>query len=441
MTEDVKNKSASGDADATDERGRANEEQTNQIEETTSESKVATEASGASDDSSQNTEKETTSTENEDKLETKSSAEDHKSSADAQTENSEETVNKKTGSKDSTSMKEGKDKSNETAEKATDDGAVDTIEIEIKADSAKKNREEFQAEIRDQIENCKFEIIGALQEHIHDELEHFQKQTRKIERRRRAGVITRDIIILVLAVIIGFLSYWLYDAKYFDFMKSDCERNNNCDVATTQTDPEVKSAEWYKQNYGYLFDSLQTKLDADKVSAYYLYTDDHKASEMQTEYLLGMAYNRLNSNITYDSNDGIIVPANDLRQAYIDLIGNADNFKKTNFTYHCADFEYRKDSDDFTAKSLLCADTADRQIVEEIDEIYEEGNVLYFLTTATIYDRTNNSFYSFDNLFKPVVKNVTEDDLAEHKSLLNQYQYQFKKSNGKYYFSGIVKLS
>lgn len=432
MTEDVKNKSASSDADATDEKGRANEEQTNQTEQqekTPQEPKAGAEVGESDNESSQSNKKETTSTENEDKVETGSATKDG--------EGATETRDAATKKKDESS----KVAATSTETKPEGDDAVDTIEIEIKADSAKKSREEFQAEVRDQIENCKFEIIGALQEHIHGELEHFQKQTRKIERRRRAGVITRDIIILILAVIIGFLSYWLYDAKYFDFMKSDCERDNNCEVATTEADPEVKSAEWYKQNYGYLFDSLQTKLDANKISAYYLYTDDHKASEIQSEYLLGMAYNRLNSNITYDSSDGIIVPASDLRQAYIDLIGNADNFKKTDFTYHCADFEYRKASDDFAAKSLLCADTADRQILEEIDEIYEEGNVLYFLTTATIYDKTNNSFYSFDNLFKPVVKNVTEDDLAEHKSLLNQYQYQFKKSNGKYYFSGIVKLS
>lgn len=433
MTEDVKKSLASSDAGDAEEKGRANEEKTNQAEqEVKSSDSVRTDESNDKD--SVDDEKKTTSEENESKVETEKSENDQEDPA-ATTEKSDKTPTDE-GSNASESGEE-----DEKPDKGAQDDTVDTIEIEIKADSAKKSREEFQAEIRDQIENCKFEVIGSLQEYIHDELEHFRKQTRKIERRRRAGVIVRDVIILLLAVVVGFLSYWLYDAKYFDFMKSDCERNNNCEVATVQPDPEVKSAEWYKQNYGYLFDSLQTKLNADKVSAYYLYTDDHKASEIQPEYLLGMAYNRLNSNVTYDSNDGIIIPANDLRQAYIDLIGNADNFTKTNFTYHCADFQYRKDTDDFTTRSLLCADQADRQILEEIDEIYEEGNVLYFLTTATIYDKTNNSFYNFDNLFKPVVKNVTEDDLAEHKSLLNQYQYQFKKSNDKYYFSGIIKLS
>lgn len=328
-----------------------------------------------------------------------------------------------------------------TKEKTCDDG-IDTIEIEIKADASKSKREEFQAEIREQIENCKFEIISELQEHIHDELDYFQKQARKLERRRRASVIVRNIIILLLAAAVGFFGYCLYDAKYFAFMKSECEKNGTCEEAQQQPalDPEVKNAEWYKQNYGYLFESLQTKLNADKVSAYYLYTGDYKVNEIEPEYLLGMAYNRLNSNITYDSNDGIVIPANDLRQAYMDLVGNADNFAKVNFPYHCADFEYRKASDDFAAKSLLCADTAERKIVEEIEEIYEEGNVLYFLTTAAIYDKTSESFYTFDNLFKPAVKNVTEDDLIKHKTALNQYQYQFKKADGKYHFSGVVKL-
>lgn len=365
-----------------------------------------------------------------------------KSTENAESQEGEAKEGERSEQKDSnnstTSVENEKD--DKKGDESKDKDSVDTIEIEIKADRDKNNREKFQAEIRDQIDNCKFEIISELQERIHDEMGHFEKHARNIERRRRTGFIIRDVIILILAAIIGFLSYCLYDAKYFGFMRPECEKNDNCEVATEQKDPEVKNAEWYKQNYGYLFDSLQTKLDADKVNAYYLYTGDYKVNEIEPEYLLGMAYNRLNSNITYDSSDGIVVPAGDLKQAYIDLTGSANSFTKTSFTYHCANFQYRKDSDDFMAKSLLCADTSDRKILEEIDEIYEEGNVLYFLTTATIYDKVNDSFYSFDNLFKPVAKNVTEDDLEKNKGLLNQYQYQFKKSNGQYHFGGVVKL-
>lgn len=346
------------------------------------------------------------------------------------------------------SEKNGEDKGEET-EGDLGEAKKEAAEPTKNSQSAKAKSlasAEFQAEIREQIENCKFEIISSLQESVHTELEEVtEKQVRKVERRRRAGFIVRDVLILILAAVVGYFGYCLYDAKYFDFMQSACEEQNNCettkDEVSVKEPEEVKDTAWYQQRYGSLFQSLQTNLNADQVSAYYLYSDDYKVSEIQPKYLLAMAYNKLNSNITYDGANGIVIPVNDLRTAFVDLFGDAEYFSKQNFTYDCTNFKYDKNSDSFTADSVLCAHNANRKIVETVDQIYEEGNVMYFLTTATIFDQAEQSFYSFDNLFKPVAKNVTSEDVTKHSSLLNHYQYQFKKVDEKYYFSGVVKLN
>lgn len=366
--------------------------------------------------------------------------------------NNQETTDKNAGSEDdATSAEDSGDKSsNDEADEDDDNKANVEISIELpdKVDTAQKaDSDEFQEAVREQIENCKFEIISAVQDNIHSELKDYTvKQIRKIDRRRRTGVIVRDILILILAAIVGYFGYCLYDVKYFSFMKSECERNDTCSDGTDNqgepTRPEivVKDTAWYQRNYGYLFDSLKINLNADKVSAYYLYSDDYKVSEIKPNYLLAMAYNRLNSNITYDSDKGIMVPANDLRTSYINLFGNANNFVKTSFTYDCAEFMYDRESDSFITPSMQCNSSSNRQIVEEIDKIYEDGNVMYFLTTAAIYDKAEESFYTFDNLFKPAIKDVMSDELSEHKSLLNHYQYSFKKVDDQYYFSDIIKL-
>ncbi len=353
----------------------------------------------------------------------------------------------KTEADDSTEERPAEEK---VEAKADDEDTEKTsLEISIELPEDKKNakaKEDFQESVREQIENCKFEIVSALQDSVHNELKVVtEKQVRKIERRRKCGVIVRDIIILILAAIVGYFGYCLYDAKYFDFMKSECERAGNCQVSSVQDaqqkEPElIKDTAWYQQNFGYLYDSLKINLNADKVNAYYLYSDDYKVSEIQPSYLLAMAYNRLNSNITYDSDKGIMIPADDLRNSFVNLFGSAEYFAKKNFTYDCADFTYDKDSDSFITPSVQCNSSSNRQIVEEIDEIFEEGNALYFLTTATIYDKVESSFYSFDNLFKPVAKNVTREDFGKNKGLLNKYQYKFKKVDNKYYFSDVVKL-
>lgn len=343
----------------------------------------------------------------------------------------------------------------------TEESVSDSVEkntkakSKSKADSKKSAQDQstygidtdFQAAVREQIENCKFEIVAALQESVHAEVKNtMQAQIRKSERRRVFGVVLRDILILILIAVAGFFAYRLYEYGEFNFLLPSCEQSNSCDnqsniIQQPEPEPEVvKDLAWYRKNYGNLFDNIQIKLDADKVSAYYLYSGDYKVDEIAPEYLLGMAYNQLNSSYYYSEN-GLTVPATDLRTAFVDVFGTANHFSKKDFAYDCTNFTYDKANDAFTAPNLSCTNNSTRQILEEITDIYEEGNALYFLTTATIYDQKDNSYYTFDNIFRPVVTNVTEDDLLTHSSLLNKYQYQFKRADDEhFYFSGIIKL-
>lgn len=406
--------------DAVEQKGRAEQEQT-----TTPNSETETPAA-KTDDSAETTKKE----------ETKPDETKNKS-----TEIAEITIEK---SESADEDAEDANKKDETDNKAN---VEISIELPDKPESdSKVDNSDFQKEIREQIENCKFEIISALQENIHTELkEYTAKQIRKVERRRRTSNIIRDVLILFLAAVVGYFGYCLYDAQYFSFMKSNCEDTGTClqdpnEPGTLVEAEIIKDTAWYQQNYGYLFDSLKINLNADQVNAYYLYSGDYKVSDIKLNYLLAMAYNRLDSNITYDSDKGIMVPANDLRTSYMNLFGNTNRFAKIDFTYDCADFTYDHDSDSFITPSMKCNSSANRKVIEEIDEIYEEGNVMYFLTTAAIYDQAEESFYTFDNLFRPAVKGVFGNELSKHKNLLNHYQYSFKKVNGNYYFSDIVKL-
>lgn len=367
----------------------------------------------------------------------------------------EETTEIETTTKEETTEDQSKssglptDTKSDKTQDADDDKTNIAISIELpdeKNDTSDDSDqdEDFHNAVREQIENCKFEIIAAVQESTHKEINDLMdKQLRKLKRRHFAGSLIRDLLILILAIIVGYMSYCLYDVQYFDFMKSDCERNNTCASEDTQkpAEPEIiKDTAWYVQNYGGLLSNLKINLDADKVNAYYLYSNDLKVSDIQPSYLLAMAYNGLNSSTTYDSDHGIVIPSEDLRSAFINLFGSADYYVRRNFTNGCGDFKYDKDSDSFIAQTIQCADLSNREIIEEVTEAREEGNALYFLTVAAIYDKTEQSFYTFDDLFKPAFSNVEKSDLAKHQGALNQYQYRFKKVDGKYYFSDIVKL-
>jgi len=306
--------------------------------------------------------------------------------------------------------------------------------------------EEFQEAVREQIENCKNELKISLEQSIQQEFSLIvKKRLKAANRRRRIGMIVRDIVILILAAAVGYFGWCLYDVRYFDWMGPQQEVSAP-DVPSNQEvdEPEVvvKDTRWYVNNYGYLFEDLQLGLNADNIEAYYLYSDDHKVSEIKPAYLLGMAYNKVmpTAESSADTTAKTSVTAADLRTAFEGMFGTTDYFEKVSFTHGCKKFTYVREDDAFVTENGNCSLESKREVVEEIDEMYEEGNVLYVLTTAAIYDADEASFYSFDNLFKPAVTNVEKTDLSKNRAVLNQYQYQFKKTGEKYHFSGVVKL-
>lgn len=307
------------------------------------------------------------------------------------------------------------------------------------------SQEEFQTAVREQIENCKNELQVTLSESIRREYATIvKKQLKAANRRRRVGVIVRDLIILILAATVGYFGWCLYDVKYFDWMgpRDVVSSTEQPDQKVEEPEEVVKDTRWYVNNYGYLFEDLQLGLDADSVEAYYLYGDDRKVSEIKPAYLLGMAYNKVMPTAESSTATGASasVAAADLRTAFEGMFGTTEYFEKVGFTHGCKKFTYSRENDSFMTENSDCAVSSKREIVEEIDEMYEEGSVLYVLTTAAIYDAEEASFYNFDNLFKPVVMNAEKEDLAKNRALLNRYQYQFKKTGEKYHFSGVVKL-
>lgn len=307
--------------------------------------------------------------------------------------------------------------------------------------------EQLVESVREQVVNVAEEIKTSLAESIRVEYRTFvAKELARANRRRRWNNFFHDIVIVIFAVAAIYFGYCLYDVHYFDFMKTECEKNGTCDVSENQVEEEkqesagpVKDATWYVANYSYLYQNLQTKLDADNVAAYYLYTDDRKVAEIKPEYLLAMAYNQVQQSLDLSVTE-IQISSDVMTKAFEETFGDAVKMEKVGFRQGCLKFDFDKDKETFVATNQTCELNKNREIVEKIEKIYEEGEVIYIITDAGVYDKEERSFYRFDDLFQPVVKDVEQSDFDEHKTVLNRYQYQFKKKNDNYYFSGIVKL-
>ena len=135
----------------------------------------------------------------------------------------------------------------------------------------------------------------------------------------------------------------------------------------------------------------------------------------------------------------VMIDAEILRNSYQQLFGTLDSYKDVSFSYKCLNFIYNKDKDRYVADNNKCSES-NKKVLEIISDMFEEGNKLYILTTATIFDKNESSYYTFDNLYDPIMMDVTEENLEENAKKLNKYQYVFKKVDDIYYLDSITKL-
>jgi len=317
------------------------------------------------------------------------------------------------------------------------------IVSEVKEKVIADLNKEIKKSIIDQVLEFKEELKSEISSDIEKEVENVMKREEKrILRGKKFLVLKKNIIIIILFIIVCYFAYCLYDAKYFDFMKSDCEDTNSCVVNNENAKEEVeivKDKDWYIENYGYLLDNANVTLNEDQASSYYLYSKNFKVSDIKTSYLLNMAYKKLDKKLIKSNSVNIIVKAEDLKNSYQELFGITENYSATSFTYDCLNFIYDEEKEKYIAENNECASST-KEILEEITDMYEENDKLYIETVATIYDKNEDSYYTFDNLFEPIIENVNENDINENVKKLNQYQYIYKKNVDKYYLDSITKL-
>lgn len=291
-------------------------------------------------------------------------------------------------------------------------------------DNVQEYKEELRNEIHNEITN---EVMNAV-----------KREEKRILRSKNFSIFKKNIVILILVGIVCYFAYCLYDAKYFDFMKNDCEQVNSYVDNNSEKEEVIKDKEWYIENNGYLLSDIKVNLNTDLVSSYYLYSKNFNVDEIKTSYLLNMSYKKLDSKDIKTTSKNITIKASVLKNTYQELFGNVDNYENNNFTYDCLNFIYDEAKDNYVAENNKCTES-NREILEVITDMYEKDNKLYVETIATIYDKNEGSYYNFDDLYEPVVTNVTEEDL-ETLDNLNKYQYIFNKVEDNYYLNSINKL-
>lgn len=326
----------------------------------------------------------------------------------------------------------------DVAEKPTGENAEVSAETSTEEKPARKTRnEEFLEAMREELAGYRDEIATSVRLGMQEDFAPMVREAVRREAwRRKWSTVAHDFVIVGLAISLAFA--WIGRSQDEKYIKSLREQVNN--VADVNAGGPIKDETWYLANYRYLFDGLQTELNADDINSYYLYSysGNLRVAKMDSEVLLAMAYNQAEKTT---ANDATQITDEQMRTAFVKTFGSAEAYRKVDFQHGCLKFEYDKKTDTFTAPIEECERNQRREILEDVERIYEEGETLYVLTVAGVYDRMAQSLYSFADLFRPIVANVGREDFESHKNALSRYQYQFLKGeDDNYHFAGVTRL-
>ena len=301
----------------------------------------------------------------------------------------------------------------------------DKIMQEIKNDLTIKLKGQVTKEL---IDDIKKDVSVLVKEDVKNELtkelnREMKKENRRVLRGKRGKIFRRDIIIIILLAIIGYLVYYMYNHNYVSFNISSNMNNN-----VINNDKKIVSN---KEDYSDLLNLVNVKLPIDNINSLYLYNNNYKEKDINDSIKLTMAFNSINKDE---------FTKEELIGAYINIFGSSDNYKDTSFDYECKHFKYDSTTDSYVLTSNECNIESSKEIVENIINTEKNSDKITITTIVGIYDNMDKSLYNYKNIYEPVASNVGSNfDIKKYQNKLNSYKYTFKVKNDKYYFYSIEK--
>lgn len=303
---------------------------------------------------------------------------------------------------------------------------------EILDDIKKKSETKIINQVKnDVIKTIKEESINELKDTFVNEVkldvkEKISKEEKKLLRNKRWKIIRRDIFILFLIFVIGYLCYYIY-------------KNNDKDVvvkkeSNVKTEEVVKDKDWYIENYGYLISYTHLNLSSDNLNKFYLYNQNYNVENINDSIKLTMAYNLIDKADIKLEDGKYIIDNNILKEAYNKLFNTT--YKTTSFNIGCMTYNYKNKK--YVAYETECTNINNYELVEDIINMYEEDNELVIETIMGVFSGSN--LYNYTNLYSPINTSYNKDNsLSDFKGSLSSYKYTFEKEKDNYKFISIEK--
>lgn len=288
---------------------------------------------------------------------------------------------------------------------------------------AKEKKQEKETEFTKDVEKMKDELTKYVDKVIEKELnqklkkeftDEIEKAHKKLMREKNKKIIIRNIVIILLIAIIGFLLYLLYSVGYFDsyFVK---EKNDDKQAVIEKSEEtkeqETPTLEELKEKYASLLDPIT-------ITANSLYLEDYYNGNLTKDLMKYLSINVLDVTKLEQEEDYNLITEEELNKAFQTLFeGECD---KNGFDYNNNKIRYIQKLEVYVTDHILEKETS--TINREIIDIKEEKDEIVITTIEGIVEEEN----LYNILTKEQIENYSGDSIINYQESLNTISYRFK---------------
>ena len=281
---------------------------------------------------------------------------------------------------------------------------------------------ETKKEVKVDLEGIKKELTDYVDEKIRAELvDNIEKANKKVIREKNIKIISRDLLILILLGICGFLVYTLYNINYFDV---DINKNNKNIDSNSLIEEKEENKEKEEVVVEPTLDELKVKyahlLDNYSISDESAYLEDFYNGKLTSEIKNCFTMDAIDLNSLTVQDDYNVINEYSFADKYKELFNS--EYENKNFDYNGNGIRYISILNSYLSTKVL----------EHSDTFIKREIVNIVVNDDTIDITTVEGMVIDGKLYNPLTKEEVEgynNDLINYKDALVTITYTFK--NGK----------
>ena len=288
---------------------------------------------------------------------------------------------------------------------------------ETKAIETKKKAKNILLEEAIDVEAIRNELKDYVEERVNQTfIDELDKTNKKLIREKNKKIVWKNIAIIILLLIIGFLIYLLYSNNYFDklFNKDNqiVEKENKKDEDKTISDEKKEpTQEELKKEYAKLLDNYYVTDNSIYLVGYY----DGKLTNDMMKY---MTLNTFDFSTFTREEDYNIIKESTFKTMFERLFN--EDYVSSSFDYDDNKIRYVKQMDAYMTSALLVREESN--IKREIKNIKLDGSDVIITTIEGLIK--DNKLYNI--ITGKEIEDYKEDSLLKYEKELNKLSYTFK---------------